>query len=766
VFANPIFLYAILAGAVPILVHLIFRRRRTAMDYPTLMFFKRVDMKLASRRKLKEIVLLSLRAAAIIFFALALARPGFKSGSESGSASADCVIVLDNSATMGISTSVGTRLEAARSRAAGVIAAMGAEGRAAIVTTVHSDAVMNVSSLTGDRGLLQKSLEAVAPTSGSGSIAAAVSRAQQILEQSSSAPNREIYVISDFQAVPFKDEAALKSAAGAIPTTTSVFFCAVGGGTPETNLAITGITTDPRPKVAGRRVTLNVKVKNPSRREISTTVSAGLRQQPLQQSTVTLQPGAVQDVPLTITLGQEGLAAGEAKLDADDAAFDNVWPFALDVRGPIRVLVVSPGAKKAELEDSFYLRKALDPTGDGRLSGIRVTFAPEASAPTKLDGFDAIVLCAINSLPPAALSAISDFAERGGGVLVFGGPADAKLADKHPLRALTAVRALGIIEPPRDQPPLSLKVTHPAAPYFDDSRITDGRVEFPEIALLKAVRVEPDKDANVLAEFGDGSPAVTVRNLGKGRVMYWSLRPHADDGNLPLMPSFLSLLHCSVSVLSNAQGINLERKAGQPLQLDFSSAAASANVKLPAAVTVFDPEEKSVEVTIGSGRLTFRSTGGAGVYRISALTPDPAPTKGEGRRDAVIPAGFAVVPDPEESAPEYLSAADALKAFPVANGFALAPGAELAPLLSTARQGRELFGLFLLLALLMVLAEAMLANAIGARVRSPMLATGQKKGVGADMSGLNLKPVARNASPEKETPATEMEARRVSEGRS
>ena len=35
------------------------------------MFFKRVDMKLASRRKLKEIVLLSLRALAIIFLAIA-----------------------------------------------------------------------------------------------------------------------------------------------------------------------------------------------------------------------------------------------------------------------------------------------------------------------------------------------------------------------------------------------------------------------------------------------------------------------------------------------------------------------------------------------------------------------------------------------------------------------------------------------------------------------------------------------------------------------
>ena len=751
-FANPIFLYAILAGAVPILVHLIFRRRRTAMDYPTLMFFKRVDMKLASRRKLKEIVLLSLRAAAIIFLALALARPGFKSGSAGGNASADCIIVIDNSATMGISTSVGTRLEAARSRVAAIIAGMGSEGRAAIVTTVHSDAVLSVSTLSGDRGLLRKSLEAITPTSGAGSISAAVSRAQQVLQQTSSAPNREIYVISDFQAAPFKDETVLKSAVASIPQDTSVIFCGVAGGPLENNLAIAGVSTDPRPKVAGRRVTLNIRVKNPSQREISTTVSAGLREQPLQQATVTIQPGGVQDVPLTITLGQEGLASGVAKLENDDGHFDNVWPFALDVRGPIRVLVLSPGVKQADQEDSFYLRKALDPTGDGRLSGIRVTFAPEASPPAKLDGFDSVVLCGVSTLPPVAVHAISKFAERGGGVLVFGSTIDAKLGDKHPLRAFTGVRATGTIEPPRDQPALAMKVTQPAAAYFDDSRTADGRVEFPEVALLKTVRIEPDKDATVLAEFNDGAPAITIRALGKGRVMYWALRPHADDGNLPLMPSFLSMLHCSVAVLSNAQGQSLERKAGQPLQLDLSAAATAAHTSLPPAVTVFDPEEKSVEVPIESGRMTFRGTGQAGVYRIQATRGESAPAA----ERSPIPPGFAVVPDSEESTNEYFSASEALKTFPVASGFALSPGEELQPLLSAARQGRELFGLFLLLVLIMVLAEAFLANAIGARVRSPMPGT-KKPGAGSDMSGLNLKPVSSHSAQQKETPATDIQ---------
>jgi hypothetical protein len=550
----------------------------------------------------------------------------------------------------------------------------------------------------------------------------------------------------------------LKTAANAIPSTTSVFFCGVNGAAPENNIAIAGVTTDPRPKVAGRRVTLTAKVRNPSRREISTTVSAGLRDQAPQQATVTLQAGASQDIPLAITLGNEGLAAGEVKIENDDAAFDNVWPFCLDVRGPIRVLVVSGGGgKKAEAEDSFYLRKALDPTGDGRLSGIRVTFSPEATAPAKLDGFDAVVLCAVTTLPPASLNAIKEFAENGGGVLVFGGPSDAKLGDKHPLRTLTGARGVGMIEPPRDQPPLTLRSTQPAAPYFDDSRTLEGRVEFQEVALLKAVRAEPDKDVAVLAEFSDGSPALMVRPAGKGRVMYWAMRPHAEDGNLPLMPSFLSLLHCSVSVLSGSQGLNIERKAGQPLTLDFSALAVASHAALPAAVTIFDPDEKSYDVALEGGRLTWRNTSRAGVYRIQPKAADKAPAPGPAPvvklERSVIPPGFAVVPDPEESSADYLSSSEALKKFPVLSGQAVAPDGDLAPLLNNARQGRELFGLFLVLALLMVLAEAMLANLIGGRVKSSLFTGGKKPGVGADMSGLNLKPVTREtAAPPAEAP--------------
>jgi len=742
-FANPLFLFGLLGAAVPVIIHLIFRRKRTAMDLPTLMFLRRVEMKLASRRNLKEILLLALRALAIIFVVLALARPGFNSGSAAnpGSAAADCVLVIDNSASMSLKLATGTRLDAARAQAAAVLNTLGAEGRAAILTTVPSEATLDVGTLNGDKQKLLKALQSLQPSQGSGALTGTLARAGKILDQSSTAPNREIYIVGDFQKNAFKDEAALHSAVNGLPSRTSVFLCPIPGGAPANNLSIVSVVADPRPKVTGRKISLIAKVKSNSLSEQTTSLTSAFRDQSPQQMNITLAPGAIQDVPLSLTLGQEGFASGEVKLDADDAAFDNVWPFCIEIRGPIRVLVLSPGGeKREELEDSFYLRKALDPTGDGRLSGIRVTHNEQQGAPQKsLDAFDAVILVGCSALPPATVKLLEDFVEHGGGMMVFAGKKDAELGANHPLQGFFGGKISGELLVAKDQPALNLRAVQAATPYFEDSRLADGRVEFKDITVFKALKTEANRDASILAEFSDGHPAIVLQPRGNGRILWWTLSPNADDSNLPLMPSFLSLLHCSVSVLCNAQSLALERKAGQPLILDFSGPAVKGPV--PAAVTLFDPDEKSYEVPLTGGRLTWRDTGRAGIYRLQTKAgankdaPNPPVAKA-----SPIPPGFAVVPDPDEGDVEYLSGSDVQRALGLKSATIIPTGTDVAAAVATSRQGRELFGTFIFLALMMVLAEAMLANMLGTRAPSNKVKIEAVKPAAAS-SGLNLKPI-------------------------
>ena len=716
-FANPIFLFALLGGAVPIVVHLIFRRKRTGIEYPTLMFFKRVDMKLASRRKIKEVVLLILRALAVMLLALALARPSLQ-GNAGGSASADSVLVLDNSASMGLNAGVGTRLDFARTRAASVLSLLGAEGRAALLTVVPSDAVTPVSSLTGDRDLLNKALTAIAPSNGAGSLAGAIRQAGEVLAKSSSATNREVFIFTDMQGHAFKDDQALKKATEALPPRTRLFLCAAPGGGSENNLGIAAVSLDPRPKVAGRSIALSATIKNYSKHEQTASVSATLKDQAAKKVSIALQGGASQTVSFALPLGQEGFTSGEVRLDNDDVAYDNVWPFCVQVRGPIRILLISPSAAKSEQDQSFYLGKALDPTGDGRLTGMKVIHVAQQNAPQgSLENYDVVIVAGCYALSPGTLKSLNEYADRGGGLMIFAGDRDAPLSANHPLQSLLGGQIEGELIASKTQTALGLRAVNEASPFFDDARNTDGRVDFHEVSIVKALKVRAGHDTSVLAEFTNGHPALLLHGVGKGRVLWWTVSGHADDSNMPLSPSFLPLLHGAVAVLANAQSQALERRAGQPLILDLSAAKS-----VPAALNLYDPDERLTEIPVENAQMNWRMTGRSGVYRIEPKAGDSgAGAKGpkQGAGIAGIPSGFAVTPDPDESLPEYVSTRDALRALSADNAFAVDAGTDLLPLLAQARQGRELFGIFIMAAFFMVLAEALLANMLGTRMKPP-----------------------------------------------
>src|SRR5215470_1621023 len=97
-FLNPIFLLGALAAAVPILVHLVRRTRAAKMLFPSLMFLRRIEQKTIRKRRLRNLLLLALRCAALLLLALAFARPYFtKDNAEASASQANRVILIDGS---------------------------------------------------------------------------------------------------------------------------------------------------------------------------------------------------------------------------------------------------------------------------------------------------------------------------------------------------------------------------------------------------------------------------------------------------------------------------------------------------------------------------------------------------------------------------------------------------------------------------------------------------------------------------------------------
>ena len=85
-FLTPAFLLGVGALAIPVLVHLIQRERKRVVEFPSLMFLRRIPYQSVRRRSIHHWFLLCLRAAALLMLVAAFARPFIPQGALAESA--------------------------------------------------------------------------------------------------------------------------------------------------------------------------------------------------------------------------------------------------------------------------------------------------------------------------------------------------------------------------------------------------------------------------------------------------------------------------------------------------------------------------------------------------------------------------------------------------------------------------------------------------------------------------------------------------------
>ncbi|HMX29916.1 MAG TPA: BatA domain-containing protein, partial [Blastocatellia bacterium] len=78
-FLNPLFLLGLAAVAAPIIVHLVRRTKAPRIEFPSLMFVRRVPQRTIRKRMVQNWLLLFLRCLAFLLLALAFVRPYFGS---------------------------------------------------------------------------------------------------------------------------------------------------------------------------------------------------------------------------------------------------------------------------------------------------------------------------------------------------------------------------------------------------------------------------------------------------------------------------------------------------------------------------------------------------------------------------------------------------------------------------------------------------------------------------------------------------------------
>jgi hypothetical protein len=195
-FLAPLWLLAGAAAAVPLLIHLMRRRAGARIEFPAVRYLVRAEREHSRDLRLRNLLLMLLRVAAVLLITLAAARPIIRMAGG-GHARTALAIVLDNSLSTSAVVAGRPVLQQLQARARDVLRRASAADRVWLVTAdgaVHG----------GSRDALLDAAAHTEPFGGAGDLRAATSRAE-LLVRAAALPAKEVVVLTDGQATSWSN---------------------------------------------------------------------------------------------------------------------------------------------------------------------------------------------------------------------------------------------------------------------------------------------------------------------------------------------------------------------------------------------------------------------------------------------------------------------------------------------------------------------------------------------------------------------------------
>ena len=521
--------------AIPVIIHLVYRRKARRIPFSTLRFVQMVDQRVARRHRLKELLLLALRVLLLAALIGALYRPIVRSETFRGeNVPAAAAIVLDNTYSMRAVHEGMARFDRATGAAAEILSGLQHGDSASLVLFDDPDDAP-VEFTTGLSSLIAR-LDSIECGYGTAPAAGALGRALKGLAQSRQ-PEKELYVISDFQRLSWTP--AVRELSNLNPDM-PVYLIDAGGPMGE-NLSLETAEFGLNVQVAGAASEVLCTVANTGPENMNKKLTLAVNGEKTAEEQVALAPGARMGAVLRHVFGRTGDVGLEARLEPDALLADNARYIAAKVREELPVLLVNGDPSAAAfLDETTYARLALEAPAPGgtALSPLQVQTVTTAELPrVGLADYACVLLANVPRFSEQAAAALGRYVRDGGGLIVFLGDRVDVASYNTALGADLLPGVLGRAQEDPEGASLShINRTHPVF-YSLAEHINAGRVR-----VERSISVEPTEDAAVLAATAMG-PLLLEKNAGAGIVLLCATAADMDWSNLPARPFYLPLLH-------------------------------------------------------------------------------------------------------------------------------------------------------------------------------------------------------------------------------
>ncbi len=642
----PIYLLGIAAAGIPLVLHLIYRRRAQKLFFPTIRFLRLSNERTAHRRRIQDLLLLLVRTTLFLLLALAFAQFIVKLTGGSGlvNARAAVVLVVDNSYSMSALDGEKERYATAKEAALAILRRLHSGDEAAALFTSGPERQLE-PEFTSDLQAVQGAINRSRYSAEGGNVMLAVREAQRLL-LARDAQVREIYILTDLQKRAWETgtrwdeqpETALERERKA-----EIPILVFDAGRPvEAHLAVRDIRVSGHAFVRGTTVTVEADIANPTPLPAAAVVDLFVSGEAKGRRKLDLRANAVGTATFAYELPQSGLADIEVRLPDDLLRIDDRRHFKLEVKENIRALIVQDAASAVDfLDQSYFLERALDPSialrGPSasiiRTSRMQVKDVEQA----RLAGCDVVCLLGVRAVPDGAAAALKEFVRRGGGLIFFAGEElDAAAYARQFGEGPEALLPLGLLPVDRAEPD---RARFRQIASADESHFVFA--PFRGLNILKAVRVYKSARIDLhaatpmvtLALLTDGQPLVLEHSCGRGKVVFITVSADTAWSNLPVTDLFLPMMHQLVYHVCGSVVETDSLAVGAPYRFRFPETA------MPVAVTVRRPDgtEETVKTrpmpdsneavyadTFAPGYYTYTTEGGAARRGAFVVNPDTA----------------------------------------------------------------------------------------------------------------------------------------------
>lgn len=659
-FLNPLMLAGLAGIGLPIVAHLLSRRKYDVVQWGAMQFLN-PSRKTRRKLKLEELLLLLVRIAAIAALAFAAARPWINSGFLTGYRSAgsrDIVLVIDGSNSMARNDGLGTVHRRAVQLAGEFLDSL-SPGDAVAVVDARDQPVTIVESPLQDLELVREQLTQIPDPAGAANLQRACEEAIGILGRSS-AGAREVVVLTDRQRSGWNpaDAASWKRfdevmSFPSIRPDVWVVDVTEGLGSIRKNVSVGAIDLARDLTVPGFPVGLQVPVINSGDQPVTVPLQVLINGQRVaaMDDSITIPAASQTTFSRSVQFDAPGtnLISVRAIVSDDSIDVDNDGHAAIQVAKAIPALLVhGPVGPQAANRSTFFAELALTAPGNETPWVQATSISSEELQESDLRSVAVVVLSDVSQLTEEQCQHLQDFAARGNGILICVGNrmTAAQFENvylQHSLWPAPNLQRIRQVDPDAATP-----VT--IAPYSLEASWLNRFRERKGASLLRAsfrewwvfdptspaegdgTSVESDRQtaaaidqssgksqaqnsgagtrpsdqtsrvssATPLARLSTGDPVLLQAPLGQGTVMLLASSLDPSMNNLPAMPDYVPFLHEAIFQMASS-GVARNVNFGQPLLTVIEDQPSNQEADPDSPTFQFvAPDERRLDATVGT----------------------------------------------------------------------------------------------------------------------------------------------------------------------